>query len=764
MHRIRKLLWMIFIFCVVFFIICDEKWYKIWFKNNQIIFEKVEGKSDLLTEAETENVVYKNSDIIHLNYDFKEPKNLRSSNWMDPQYLAKLEQERKEIEEQRKRQVYTWPSIISVDDKNSISSFFHSEESQEETGIIQEIWNKTNDTWYEGWDIKTWTVETWYNLQPEIVELTGDISTWVNIEWMPEDLNSIWVLEDKSTESISISTWDNEESTKMIATSLLEKFELKKLSLNLWSLTKIEETAIETWTIEVVKYIPTVHKISLNKWIEKVELTKINKYAPLKHSFTLKKWIELPKVHIQRYQFTGTHPLNLKKWVLIHHKFVVNDDNEPQTWNAISDDVLNSLLENEEIDVNTLESENDEFLQRIFQETKDIDVMNLIVETYLDEYQFVKAKRFIESLSQTYLTNLKPSLNLRVVFNSFSLISKTISETLTMTIQNYLSKNQISTEDWNWYLWVIALMERNYDRFFEIATNFTSEEHKSFASKIQWYKDQISKQMWMPEYYFDTLVSLELFNQWFFQPAKVLALYSLQQNSDYILPYQILAYANFLTNSRDTSIEYLKKLVDLDPNNSQKYQFLMGVAYYWNEKYEQSVIMLSMVQNEKLRLDADRYLIRDYLHLDQKNKLISSRNKMLWYENLVASDFYTYFYEVFYRPYSEWTQYQLYAIDAELADKMIRICAIRLPNEEKAVCNYGSIWKNIALWRFEWLEQSLLNLATQYPQWYLYHALGEYYLHQEDLEKAKVYLLKAVSLTQNRWERSQIKKLLQDAM
>ena len=398
MHRIRKLLWMIFIFCVVFFIICDEKWYKIWFKNKQIIFEKVEGKSDLLTEAEIKNVVYKNSDIIHLNYDFKEPKNLRSSNWMDPQYLAKLEQERKEIEEQRKRQVYTWPSIISVDDKNSISSFFHSEESQEETGIIQEIWNKTNDTWYEGWDIKTWTVETWHNLQPEIVELTGDISTWANVEGMPEDLNSTWVLEDKDTESISISTWDNEESTKMIATSLLEKFELKKLSLNLWSLTKVEESAIETWIKEVVKYTPAVHKISLSKWIEKVELTKINKYVPLKHSFTLKKWIELPKVHIQRYQFTGTHPLNLKKWVLIHHEFVVNNDNEPQTWNAISDDVLNSLLENEEIDVNTLESENDEFLQRIFQETKDIEVMNLIVETYLDEYQFVKAKRFIESL------------------------------------------------------------------------------------------------------------------------------------------------------------------------------------------------------------------------------------------------------------------------------------------------------------------------------------------------------------------------------
>ena len=79
----------------------------------------------------------------------------------------------------------------------------------------------------------------------------------------------------------------------------------------------------------------------------------------------------------------------------------------------------------------------------------------------------------------------------------------------------------------------------------------------------------------MPEYYFDTLVSLELFNNGFFQPAKVIALTSLQRNSNYILPYQVLAYANFLTNSWDTSAEYLKKLIELDPNNAEKYRFLM---------------------------------------------------------------------------------------------------------------------------------------------------------------------------------------------
>lgn len=686
MHRLWKLLWMIFIFCVVFFIICDEKWYKIEWNDNHIVFNKIEKESDLVDETPLENVVYKNSDLVHLNFAFKEPKTLSKSDGMDPEYLAKLEQERKKLEEDRRRQVYTWPNIVHVDKQNSISNFFKPDNSE----------------------------------------------SWGEVE------------------------------VKMIPISWLADFELKNHSINLWKLIKIEpEPEIQTWQ-PIITYKPSKHHISLNKWTEAVNYVHIDKYSLSNHSVNLKSWAERPKVRIEKYELNNNHPFNLKDWAAIEHEFLVDDTQS--TENGISDEMLESLLMNDEIDVNTLESEDDEFLQKVFQETKDTDVMNLIVETYLNEYQFVKAKKFIEELPQIYLDSLKPSLNLRIAFNSFSLSSKTTNETLTSLIQNYKSKIQISDEDSNWYLWVLALMQRDYDRFFAIAANFTSDTHKAFTSKIQWYKDQISKQMWMPEYYFDTLVALELFNQWFFQPAKVLALYSLQQNSNYILPYQILAYANFLTNSRDTSIEYLKKLVDLDPSNAEKYQFLMWIAYYWNEKHEQSVIMLSMVKNDKLRLDAERYLIRDYLFLDQRNKLILSWNKMLWYDNLVASDFYTYFYEVFYRPYSEWSQYQLYAIDTDLAEKMIRLCAVRLPREENAVCNYGSIGKNIALWKFEWLEQSLLNLATEYPQWYLYHALGEYYIQQWDLEKAKIYLLKAISLTQKGVERMQIKKLLQDAI
>lgn len=713
MHRIVKLLWIIFILWIVSFIICDENWIKVELDGNHLVFNKEEKTTAIIDnnieETQSQPVVLnKNSDLIHMYLWFKNPESLHESDGMDPEYLAKLEQERLEQEALKKSKTYTWPNIISLDNNNTVSSILNSSNPNNRVQtILVEVYT---------WD--SHTIALWKAKNDNLL----DEAVWAI--WNP------------------ISDWELEENRVVI-----DKYMWNNHTL---LLSKAVNELILTWNNEEVVIINTV---------------QINKYNHTNHYLDLYYWTPIQEkiVAINRY-FWGIHNLDLKQWKEKEYEFSIEDNIPEAQWTELSDSMIESLLMNDEIDINTLESENDEFLQKVFQETRDTDVMNLIVETYLNEYQFIKAKRFIENLPDIYVENLKPSLNLRVVFNSFALSSKTINETLTSLIEGYSAKGKILDEDKNRYLWVIALMKKDYDDFFNIASNFTSPTHKALASKLQWYKDQISKQMWMPKYYFDTLVALELFNQWLFQPAKVLALSSLQQNPNYILPYQVLAYANFLTSSWDTSIEYIKKLVDLDPNNAEKYRFLMWIAYYRDGKYEQSVVMLSLIKDEKLRLDSERYLIRDYLLLDQKNKLILSWNKLLWYDNLVSSDFYTYFYEAFYRPYSEWQQYQLYAFDTELADKMIRVCSIRLPDNEKVVCSYGTIGKNIALWKFDWLEQSLLDLVLQYPQWYLYHALGEYYIHEWDSEKAKFYLLKAVSLTQKRAEVSQIKKLLQDTI
>ena len=844
MRRIKKLLWILFILWIVFFIICDERGIKIWFENNHIVLhqtEKFKISKNEKSEVELDpNLVYKNSDLIHINYEFENPKTLRESNgvdpeffkepivyktssrikiytWfenpitlrnsagMDPEYVAKVEKEQAEIKARDENMRYKWPNFISMDESNITSNIKQKDDKQfkeESDSIIKytksehkinlnksktesdnkselidnsetdtetniEEWyfisNVIDDNWTESdvrdvlWDVKKLNEEYSKNNSEEKVPEENKTQLW----WSQSD-PTIW-------NEIIENDYENESDTLNNNTEITENEVEQVESFNVDEAKKIWDS-IDQWGKYTDKLLNKVNTEVNNKPQKEEKSESKNEwwiFSQINEELTTNITPENKEtVQIEEYQLKR-HNLNIRKWIKIVHEFVVPQNEEinnynPNNWN--SQIVLEDIISSDELDINTLESENDEFLQAVFKKTKDTKVMNLIVETYLSEYQFVKAKKFIESLSEAYSEDLDPLLNLRVVFNSFALTSNTSNSTLKTLVEDYKLKNKISEEDRLWYLWVVALMQKDYDHFFELANSFTLESHKNLASKLQWYKDQIAKQMWMPDYYFDTLVALELFNQGLFQPAKVLALYSLQQNSNYILPYQILAYANFLTNSRDTSIEYLRKLIDIDPNNAEKYRFLMWIAYYWDEKYEQSVVMLSLVKKQSLRIDAERYLIRDYIYLDQKTRLISIWNKMLWYDNLVSSDFYTYFYEAFYRPFAEWTSYQIFAYDSELANKMIRVCSMKLSDEEKTVCNYWMIGKNVALWQYDWLEDSLLKLATEYPQWYLYQALWEYYLQQWDTEKAKAYLLKAVSMTKNTSEVVQIKKLLQDTM
>jgi hypothetical protein len=59
----------------------------------------------------------------------------------------------------------------------------------------------------------------------------------------------------------------------------------------------------------------------------------------------------------------------------------------------------------------------------------------------------------------------------------------------------------------------------------------------------------------------------------YFSLANKLSVDSILQNREYILPYQILAYSNFLTNNREKAIESFYELNSLDIENQDKYNF-----------------------------------------------------------------------------------------------------------------------------------------------------------------------------------------------
>jgi hypothetical protein len=221
-----------------------------------------------------------------------------------------------------------------------------------------------------------------------------------------------------------------------------------------------------------------------------------------------------------------------------------------------TDTIFQQLLNEEISSTGAVESDNVAFLQKVFEKNGDPQVMNAIIQMMLNEYQFVSAKQFISSLSPDQLAQLDAHLHLKVAFNSFVLSSSTAVSSLQELVNNYATAKLISDEEANWHKGVIALLQRDYDRFFQLSSSFQSTPYKAFASKVSSLKTQIANQSDMPDYYFDALTAVELFNQGYFQVAKVLALSVVAQDKSYILPYQVLAYANFLTNSRDAAVGY----------------------------------------------------------------------------------------------------------------------------------------------------------------------------------------------------------------
>ena len=84
-------------------------------------------------------------------------------------------------------------------------------------------------------------------------------------------------------------------------------------------------------------------------------------------------------------------------------------------------------------------------------------------------------------------------------------------------------------------------------------------------------------------------------------------------NKNYVLPYQVLAYSNFLTHNREAAKDYFLKLADFDASNAFLYKFLIGICYYRYADYDQSLLYLNQVTDPGLQIDVYRYMLLSYI-------------------------------------------------------------------------------------------------------------------------------------------------------
>ena len=350
-------------------------------------------------------------------------------------------------------------------------------------------------------------------------------------------------------------------------------------------------------------------------------------------------------------------------------------------------------------------------LDDLYQKTKNVELLQPLIEKYLQYYQFDKANDYLTILSNKQGWNLQIGMDAHLVIYALLHSSNVkIDDPASITpvfdlVDAYRTQWLLTLDDGYFYKGLQLIRNGDYSGALNILKQIKTDHYQSFVS---WYVNALTtfaKAPYTPAYYQDGLVSLAMLKNGYFTFAKKLALKAVLTNNEYVLPYQILAYANFLTHNRDSAIQYFLKLADFDTVNVSLYKFLIWASYYRYGDYEQSVVYLSQVEEVALQTDEYRYLLLDYLHSDDSSNVIRIRQNILGQNDISASDFYTYFDSVLYMPFRTGKPLQYYFTNPQLATLYVNKCSTLFSGWDQSVCNYGKVGLQLAQQNLSWVHQ-----------------------------------------------------------
>lgn len=405
-------------------------------------------------------------------------------------------------------------------------------------------------------------------------------------------------------------------------------------------------------------------------------------------------------------------------------------------------------------------TENIQSIQDAFKKTNDKTILPWLVKKLVKNYQFDEAYNYFNMMESTDQKS-DPNLHLYILLNQSSINISSIDsiQSIKPIVDQYKAEWLISDQESRFYQALIQIRYGKYDEASTLLTSNTDPDLQSFIQSFQKSKSDFSTTKDAPKYYLDWLVSLSLMKNGYFTIAKKIALDALSHNDKYILPYQVLAYTNFLTNNTEVAWDYFLKLSEFDQANKDSYKFFIWVSYFRANKYPESVLYLSQVTNEKVLTDTYRYLTLAYEKLWDNENISHYQQKLLWQADIDKSDFYTYFHQTSFSPYGQWKSFNLYEENQQLYILFLQKCELSMFQwSDKDVCNYGKIWFDIIQNTLSTQdENSILTLVKSYPQPYLYQILWDIKNKSSNIEEAKSYYSKAIKLTTDSTEKEILK-------
>lgn len=391
-------------------------------------------------------------------------------------------------------------------------------------------------------------------------------------------------------------------------------------------------------------------------------------------------------------------------------------------------------------------------LEYIYKQNKNPEILKEIIKKQAQNYNFNEALKNIKELeNQWWFIDIHLLLYVFLNSNNLNIKEKDSIKKLLPLLDISIQNNVIWNQDYIFYVWLIELRNKNYTKALEQRQQVKVPEYLPIISSFQKTIKSFDPSKAIPDYYQDWLVALAALKNWYFNIAKKIALETILKDEEYILPYQVLAYSNFLTNNQDAAIEYFLKLANFDKKNKETYQFLIWTAYYRKEDFTSSILYLAQNKSEKYKTDTLRYLAINYLEIQEYNKLIESWQKLLWQNDIKSSDFFMYFYNTFYKWYFS-QNLEIYKKNKQLSVLFLDECVKKFWIDND-ICIYWKIWSNIIKNDLSPSNKvELISLVETYNQSYLYHILWDFSKKNNNKEEAKERYAKTISSSQDQKE------------
>ena len=221
-----------------------------------------------------------------------------------------------------------------------------------------------------------------------------------------------------------------------------------------------------------------------------------------------------------------------------------------------------------------------ELLEKVFEQQATPKIANLLLQAYVLDNQFEKAKKFYSSLASDFQNALPKEMAFTIWINAFSQNSDAEYKALKALLESLHQQKIFSDLEYKYYTIVFALAEGKYEEAKSWLSALEKGEYQGFATAIRSVFKQYEDLKDVPAYYQDGLIAHQLMNQGFFALAKKIVLPIVNEHPEYILPYQILANTDFSMGKRASAASYFSQLLKLDPQEKNLYLYMLGVCYY----------------------------------------------------------------------------------------------------------------------------------------------------------------------------------------